>query len=61
MSKHVETIKNLSDNDRAIQQEINDIKTDCERYREDLESTKMIVVKKDAILKELKNNAEEKV
>ncbi|XP_046839084.1 repetitive organellar protein-like [Xenia sp. Carnegie-2017] len=60
VSKHVETIKILSDNDRAMQQEINDIRTDCERYREDLESTKMIVVKKDAILKELKNNAEEK-
>ena len=61
LAKHVETNNKYAETEAVIQLELDDLRTECEKYKEELQTEKASVEEKDVQLKEFKNTTEEKV
>ena len=61
LAKHVETNNKYADSELILQLELDDVKTDCEKYKDELTVQKADVQEKDAKINELRNTINEKV
>jgi septal ring factor EnvC (AmiA/AmiB activator) len=61
LAKHVETNNKYAESELILQLELDDSKTDCEKYKDELTAKKADIQEKDAQINELKNTMKEKV
>ncbi len=61
LAKHVETNNKYAESEIMLQLELDDFRTGCEKYRDELSAEKASVQEKDGQITELKNTMEEKV
>jgi hypothetical protein len=61
LAKHVETNNKYAESETMLQSELDVVRTDCEKYQDDLKVEKVSVQEKDGQIKELKSTMVEKV
>jgi hypothetical protein len=61
LGKHVETNNKYAESETMLQLELDVVRTDCEKYQDELKAERVSVQEKDGQIKELKNTMEEKV
>jgi hypothetical protein len=61
LAKHVETNNKYAESETMLQLELDVVRTDCEKYQDDLKAERVSVQEKDGQIKELKSTMVEKV
>ena len=61
VAKHVESNNKYAETEAILQLELDDLRTDCEQYRNELKAQKTLVQEKDGQIRTLRNAMEEKV
>lgn len=61
LAKHVETNIKYAETETLLELELDDLRSDCEKYKEELKAEQISLQEKDVELKECRNKMEEKV
>ena len=61
VAKHVESNNKYAETEAILQLELDDLRTDCEQYQNELKAQKTLVQEKDGQIRTLRNAMEEKV